>query len=905
MRAERRLAAVMFTDMEGFTALMQSDEDLALVKRDRYTGVLEELHEVFGGTIVQFFGDGSLSTFPNSVDAVECAVAIQKAFQEPVEVPVRIGIHVGHVLVQPTGLVGDAVNIASRIESFGFPGAVMISDSVRDQVRNQARFDFVDLGKFKLKNVVRPFAIYAISVPGLTVPASDALRGKGERLASLPANLPDPPFPLLGREADLATVSDLLAEHRVVTITGPGGIGKTRTAVEVCRRSGPEFLGGVSFVEMSDVADPAEVVHAIADSLDVKEADGRSHRDGIVSLIGDRKALLLLDNMEQVIEAAPAIADVVTACPHLRLVVTSRTPLRIGPEREYRLAPLPLPPSHDGVALDHVARYAAVALFTERARAVNPEFVLNADNIDAVADICRRMDGLPLAIELAAARIRLLAPEALLARLGHALDLLTGGMRDMPERQQTLRATIDWSYSLLGDSEQRLFRRMAVFPGEATVDAIETICSEPDASVLDDLESLVAQALVVARGGSFSMLSTISEFAAERLSEVEEVSSITDRHASYYAGVATEIGAGIVGTSQLTSIERGVAEEHNIHAALDHLARAGSADSEAIELGMAAVGDLWMYWHIRGKHLSAYDYARAFLDASPQPSRERARVLNTAGVASWTLRRYEQAIEEWSASYRLAEELGDRHTMTIAAVGLALVNIGIDLAEAVSWATVSTEVGRDLDPPFLWSFALAFHGILLSLSGDAEAASARLEQALAIQEPRGDYEGAGISLGGLAQLAVAQGDTAAALELYERSRLAFEAIGDRAEEARVFGEMAWAHLAHSDADLARRAFLDSARAYEDVGSIPGVGTSMIGLASVEAAEGSPQRAVTMASAADRFAEEEGIVNVYSEDSPGHPYLEAARAQLSIEAISEAELTGRGLSVKQALAMVKG
>ena len=902
---ERQLAAVMFTDIEGFTALMQTDEALALSKRERYTRVVEEQHKAFGGTIVQYFGDGSLSTFGNSVDAVACAVAIQKEFQSPIEVPVRIGIHVGNVMADPTGLVGDAVNIASRIESFGYPSAVMISDSVHDQVKNQAEFDFLDLGKFRLKNVGRPFSIYAVATPGLAVPRPDFLRGKGEHLASLPANLPDPLSPLLGRDADLAALAELLAQHRVLTLTGPGGIGKTRTAIELCHNSTQEFLDGISFVALSDVADPEEVIPTVADALDVKEAEGRSLAQGVAALVGDKKALLLLDNLEQVVDAAPAIAELADACPELRMVVTSRTPLRIMAEHEYALSPLALPPA-GGSGLDDVSNYSSVALFTERARAANSDFELNADNHQTVAELCRRMDGLPLAIELAAARIRILDPDALLARLEHALEVLIGGRRDLPERQQTLRAAIDWSHSLLDDAEQKLLRRLAVFAGRATLDAVEAICAEPGVSILDELESLVDQAMVVAGDGSFSMLQTIREFATERLAEAGEVEATAWRHAAYYAGVATEIGVAIEGTDQLAAMELGVREEANITAAFNFLTdRTRDGDAEAAELGMSAHGDLWMYWHIRGKHVSAREFAERFLKGPTEPSRARARVLNTAGISSWTLRDYQRALEEWSESYRVAEEIGDRQTMGNAAVGLAVGHIGFDLDKALAWAATGTDLGRELDYPFHLSQVLAFDGILHAISGDADAAVVRLEEALSIQESRGDNEGAGIALGGLALLASMSGDHAKALDWYFRSRAAFEAVGDRAEEARVLGEMAWSHLANGDSTTARAVFLESAQAYEDVGSTPGVGTSMIGLAAVEATEGRPRQAVTISSAAQRFSEEEGIVNVYSEDSPGHPYLEEAKAHLSTEAITEAETEGRTLSVKQAVAMVKG
>jgi tetratricopeptide (TPR) repeat protein len=277
-------------------------------------------------------------------------------------------------------------------------------------------------------------------------------------------------------------------------------------------------------------------------------------------------------------------------------------------------------------------------------------------------------------------------------------------------------------------------------------------------------------------------------------------------------------------------MERGMTDEANIQAAFDHLAsRAQAGDAEATELGMTAHGDLWMYWHIRGKHLSARKYARSFLEVSREPTRGRARLLITAGLASWTLRNNQQALEEWSEAYRIAEDLGDRHTKANATVGLAVGHIGIDLDKALHWASKGIELGRALDYPFHLSQILGFDGILHAISGDAETARARYEEALSIQDSRGDHQGAGISRGGLAQLAAMSGDIEGALELYERSRAAFEALGDRAEEARVVGEMAWTYLAHGDSGRARHTFLDSAQAYEDVGSVPGVGISMIGL----------------------------------------------------------------------------
>ena len=895
----------MFTDMVGFTALMQEDEAIAIAKRDRYAAVLRQEHAAAGGRIVQYLGDGSLSIFNSALDAVRCAAAAQRAFSHAVEVPVRIGIHVGEVIVEPTGIVGDAVNIASRIESFGYPGGVMVSESVHDQLKNQTLYTFVDLGKFRLKNVGHPFTIFAIATQGIALPTPDQLQGKGERLASLPANLPEPASPLLGREADLAALTELVGEHRVVTITGPGGIGKTRTAIELSRRLAPEFLDGVCFVPLADVRDASEVVPALAEALDVKEAEGRSLSRGVGDLIGEKKALLLLDNLEQVIDSAGAIAVIVAACPQLRLLVTSRAPLRIGAEREYHLEPLAVPPSDAEATV--LLNYPAVALFRERARAVNPAFEVTADNAAAVAEVCRRLDGLPLAIELAASRIRLLTPKALLERLQHALDALIGGRRDLPARHQALRATIDWSHSLLSAVEQRLFRRLAVFPTGATFEAIEAICAEPPGSIFEDLESLVEKALVTLQGDRFSMLQTIRDFAIERLIASGETDDIHGRHSDYYAGLASVVGAGIEGTEQLSWVERGIADEANLLAAFDDLvARASAGEEAAAERAMASFGDLWMYWHVRGKHLSARDVAARILAASRAArSRGRARLLLTAGLADWTLRHYERANELWAEASQIATELDDRPTMANAATCLAVGQIGFNLDKALTWAARAIELARDLEYPFALSQALGFDGILRTVAGDPDAARSSYEAALAIQEPRDDQEGAGISLGGLAQLAGMRGEAALAIELYERSRAAFEAVGDRAEEARVLGECAWIYLAQGNADMARRRFRDSARAYDDVGSVPGVGMSMLGLAAVQAQEGHPKVALTIASAAAVLADKEGIVNVYSVDSPSRPYLEAAKALLAADELAQAVAAGRNLSAPEVLALAKG
>ena len=806
----------MFTDMVGYTALMQADERLGLDKRDRYMHALESQHDAFGGTIVQRLGDGSLSMFGSSLAAVRAAVAIQRELAEQ-DVPVRIGVHVGEVIVEPEQLTGDAVNIAARIESFAVPGGVMLSDSAYDQIKNQGEVGVVHLGRFRLKNVGRPFELYRVSADGVVVPDAAALEGKGERFASLPSNLPDPASPLVGRASDLASLIELARDHRVVTITGPGGVGKTSILVELGRMLASEFLDGVAFVALADVVEAADFLPAVADALDVKEAEGRTLDDGIVSLIGDKRALLLLDNLEQVVSTASEMAaDLVGRCPELRIATTSRTPLRIAAEREYSLAPLGLPSSSDSDSTESLMAYPAIALFVERARTTRGSFELTRENAEAVAAVCRRLDGLPLALELAAARLRLLSPEALLERLARALDVLTSGSRDMHERQQTLRATIDWSHSLLTESEQRLFRRMASFTGGCTFADLEAVCTAPGESILDDLESLVDKALVQAdaQGERLRMLQTIGEYARERLDASGETGDLALRHARRYAELASEIRDGIEGTAQIGSVERGIAEEGNLQAALDTLlAAAQRGDAGASEQGLQLSGDLWMYWHIRGKNLSSQEYATAFLDAdtSGAPTVGRAGALLTVGLGSWMSGQNEQANEEWAEAYRIATELDAGRELCIGAFCRALGLLGVDPEEGLRWTSDGIERSRALGFTWAEGFSLTVDGIVHAVTGDFATAQTRHSEALEIQQRLGDREGAGMSLGGLAQLRVGRNDFSGALDLYRQSLAAFEAVGDRGEEARILSETAWTHLRNDDPVPARQCFFEGRR----------------------------------------------------------------------------------------------
>src|SRR5258708_3470430 len=474
-RAERAImqnlptgtVTLLFTDIAGSTRLLHQLGDRYASMLLECRQVLRAVFEQWNGNVVDTQGDAFFVVFARATDAVSAAVAAQHAlashdFPDDATVQVRMGLHTGEPQRTAEGYVGLDVHRASRIMNAGHGGQVLLSQATCSLVEQDLPegASLGDLGEHRLKDLGRPMRLFQLVISDLPADFPSL-----HTLESFPNNLPVQPTPFLGREHEVAALQDLLSpsDVRLVTLTGPGGTGKTRLGLQVAADLSDRFKNGVFFVNLAPISDPALVVPTIAEALVIREESGQALLERLVEHLRQRQLLLLLDNFEQVVSAAEQVAALLIACPHLKVLVTSREVLHVRAEHEFPVLPLAVPdPDHlpDLAALSHQA---AVALFLQQAQAVKPDFQLTETNARAIAELCARLDGLPLAIELAAARMKLFSPPALLARLGQRLSVLTSASRDAPTRQQTLRNTIAWSYNLLDAREQRLFQRLSVF----------------------------------------------------------------------------------------------------------------------------------------------------------------------------------------------------------------------------------------------------------------------------------------------------------------------------------------------------------------------------------------------------------------------------------------------------------
>jgi predicted ATPase len=731
-----------------------------------------------------------------------------------------------------------------------------------------------------------------------------------------PAPAPVPHSPLIDREQEVALVRDLLRREDVglVTLSGPGGVGKTRLAIQVAADLASHFDDGVAFVSLASLKDPDLVELTVAHALHLSETTGPSIGDRLLAYLRPRHLLLLLDNAEQLLSAAPLTTQLLDAARRVKLLVTSREPLRVRNERVVPVLPLALPDNGLLPDLETLAHVPSVALFVERVREVKPDFALTADNAQSIAEICRRLDGLPLALELAAARSTVLPPQALLARLVRRLPLLTYGARDVPPRQQTLRNTIGWSYDLLDESDKELFRRLSVFIGGFTLEAVEAVCvldaasaaivlEADDGAVLEHVAHLLDKSLVQPQQGEggeprFTMLETIHEYAQEQLEASGEATAAQKRHTDYFLRLAEAADPYMFRPERDVWMERLDREEGNLRAALAW----SEADRNAGETGVRLVRALSFYWVLRGYVREGRMWSEGMLERTRSTDRSaaRGRALHGAGWLAWVEGDYEAASLHTEEALSIVREATDKRESGYTEALLGLVRMGQrNSAAALPLLEESRTLFKELGDVWGEAGTLYMLGMAAYFSGDRAAARPHYEESLRLFQELGDAFGVTLLVSALDAVLLPQGDEEVARSLYEQSLPLLGASKDRGRLGIILINIgdAWLHQ-YEDKQQAKMLYKQGLHLWQEMQRVDdgiGIVKAVAGLAEVAAAQRQAERAGRLFGAADRLLP---AASNYRDDL--NRRVAEAQAHLDATAFTAGWTAGQAITPEQAV-----
>ena len=858
----------LFTDIEGSTDLLRrlgtDVYDRLLVDHGRIIRDALCLSRA-GGREVRVEGDSFFVVFQSAPDAVAAAVAAQRAlaaqaFPAGAEVRVRIGLHTGEgrpaAAEAGADYVGIDVHRAARIAAAGHGGQIVISETTSGLVRDAlpAGVSLLDLGAHRLKDFAGTERIHQLVIEGLRAEFPPL-----KTLDRAPNNLPPQLTTFVGRDQVDQTAALLRDGVRLLTLTGPGGTGKTRLSIEVAGELGEAFPDGIYWVPLAAITDLALVAPAIATSLGLHDVGSRPVAERIAEHLRDKTVLLVIDNFEQLLPAAPLVGDLLRAAPKLKVIATSRSPLRVSGEQEFPVPPLTL--ADPAAGLEVLAQSEAVRLFVERAMAMKPDFRVTAANARPIAEICARLDGLPLAIELAAARVKILPPEAILQRLGRTLDLLSVGSRDLPDRQRTLRGAIGWSYDLLDEPTRILFSRLAVFGGGAWLPEIEAVCGDA-ADVLGGLSSLVDHSLLrqleTLGEPRFLMLVTIREYALERLDAGPETDAVRRLHAETYLGLATRVQPQLTGPRQRELLDRLQRDHDNIRAATEW-----SIANDAA-LAMRLVGSLWRFWHMRG-HLNEAAGIVGRVLALPHDettSRDRLSALDGAGGVAYWQGQLDPTRERYLEALSIAERLGD----------------AAQIAEQT------------------YNVAFTYHVDLSNLPHALEL----LEKALASYRELGDRAGVAKALWGVALVSYQLDERPRGLATLAECIALMRELDDRFGLAWALHAEALIHLKDGDPASATKPIREAVRIFDEAQDLSGVTLLLLDAALQAQALGDVDRAVRLLAAGERLRDESGAMLASLIEQWQLPGVEALLA--SAASSPAAREAGRSMSRADAVAL---
>jgi predicted ATPase/class 3 adenylate cyclase/Flp pilus assembly protein TadD len=945
----------LFTDIEGSTTRWEAHPQQMRTALQRHDDILRSAIEEQGGYVFKTVGDAFCAAFSSPTDALLATLSAQRALHseewpsELGEVKVRMALHTGEVPLQQGDYFGQPLNRVARILSAGHGGQTLLSEItyglVRDALPSGASMK--DMGEHHLKDLYRPERIFHLAAPDLPTEFPPL-----KTLDNRPNNLPAQPTPLIGREKEAYAACDMLRrpDVRLLTFTGPGGTGKTRLALQVGADLLEEFPKGVWFVELGALTNHNLVASSIAQTLGIPQKEGRPVEDTLIDYFREKHSLLVLDNFEQVMDAAPLIDTLLKAAPHLKVLVTSRLALPLYGQKEYHVPPLNLPPdpAQHLPPLETLTQYEAVRLFIERARDVKSDFAVTNESASAVAEICVRLDGLPLAIELAAARIRLFSPQALLTRLSSRLKLLTGGGVNLPRRQQTLRAAIEWSYDLLSEGDRQFFRRIAVFRGGRTLEAMEAVCNFDGAlqvDVLEGVESLVQTSLLQQRDGAdgeprFVMLETIHEYAREKLQESGEDQAVREAHARFFMKLAEEAERHFYGPREPEWLDRLDEDYGNLRAAFDW-----SLEHE-ITACLQLTVVLSHFWGQRGYLrerdecvIAAFQHAG---ELGAAPSLVMVKVLSSASVI--VANQGDPAVARRWAERALA--MADSLQGLQCKVGRYVALDGLAHLPGTPWdkkralneeaLMISQEMGDRKDE----AYALGNIAHTVFTLGDLSAARSLYEQALAIYRELGSMDGVAsikerlAELAGYAEdfaaaerlceealalyrvlknrsmvnsilstrglLALRKGDYAAARSLMEEALVTDRDIGRRRHIANTLVNLAACLYHDGDVVGARAMYEESLSLFRTSGDKKGIAECLEGYGTLAYASGDKERAARLLGAMEAIFEELGIFRDIADLAEYHRIIADLRAGLEEAKLQSAWQEGRAMSMEEAI-----
>ena len=860
---------LLFTDLEGSTRLIDElGEDGYAELLGEHQRLIREAIAIHGGCEFGTAGDAFFVAFADAASAMRCAGAAQLAHGARGPLRVRIGVHTGHPELRDGDYLGMDVHRVARLMSAAHGGQTVLSAATRAALRDA--IPLRDLGEHRLKDLPMPERVFQLGHEDFP-----PLKSLNRSTVPLGRN------PLVGRVDELGAALDLLLDGcRMVTLLGPGGAGKTRLALEVGRLAAEQLRDGAHFVALASLDEPGLVLPAVARALDLAP-DIASPADALSGWLSDKQLLLVLDNCEQVLGVAPDVGSLLEAAPGLRVLATSREPLRVGGEHRLAIGPLPL--------------NQAVALFEQRARAVRPEAGL--PRADVVA-ICDRVDRLPLAVELAAARVNVLSPSAIARRLTDRFKLLVAPGGDLPERQRTLRATLDWSHELLEEDEKVLLRRLGVFVGPFTIEQAFAVGGD---DALDGIGALVDKSLLrrardPADGDPrFEMLQTIRDYAQERLAQGGEEREMRDRHAALFLELPGVVGAQVLGVMDERAFDLLEASYDEIRAAMDHLL---TTDPPGALRLAAAIGQ---FWDIRGHHPEARKRIAEVLAVAEGPPDARMAVTYLGGRLAVLAGDREAANPLLEEGLELARELGDfRFEVVVRSHLAAAALLAGDEATQRREDEAALRIARESGDPWALGTALNNLGHARILKGDAVGARALLEEARALREAMGDRRALSITLGNLAELELGDGEIDAAAATTEAALEAARAVGYTRVVGWMFALRAISALLCDDPERAATYVADAMVSARRVMDPRGFAMLLICAACVWAARGQPLSAARLAGAAD------GVFELVSEQPVGAEavllarYVKPARASADAAAWAAAAQDGRGVPVEQVL-----